>query len=1172
MGQTTLPCANVETANFHEARTSESITCGTHPAPRLYVKLLRGAAESSEPDPMTGARDISSAHPNDSHDDRSYSRRSSPASTSTSIGRPWQWIYYCSGEHRHRHFRDLVYRSIIMSRSRASTSSARSLMQDVPDPHIDRLSGQDADDAPVSLSQAVYARRAEYVVAKNVRIKIGTWNVAGYKGTENDIGGWFVDGKGVTEALAGLKINGDLDRTDLDGREGTAAQEERYAKKQSTIPRNDPGSLPGAEDVGLYALALQEVVDIGSVTEALRPYTDPTVAKRWKDSMSEALPAGYELVAEQQLLGLLLLVYAAPEIAKEVRAVSTTSVGTGLGGYMGNKGAVAVRLVLGETTRLVFVNSHLAAGTDKAALDRRNWDAQQVVARIRFDPIRGIMDLNQATGEQIGDEDFAFWVGDLNYRLEGIPGEDVRRLLMLHTRNEYDLSEASANKIEKELANATEAAKKRTEDRYSIGSTSSGSMTSSTSSTHRRNSSDTTQTAPSIVDEIAASEDPASLQATLSSLLPHDELQQQMKAGKAFHDGWREGDIRFLPTYKYDPGSVGVFDSSDKKRGPSWCDRILFRTRRDKLAYEASVRDQAEARKKDEAMKADGTDLAANDEEILYDYDPENDAADEYDEYDDAELGAVVTKEGFEDQIGLEYYAAHQRVLSSDHKPLDAVFMLKYDAVVPEKKAKIYAEVAKELDKAENEGRPDVTVVVDKHRPGDAETSDEDASRFEGVWFGDVKWAQAKHRTLTIANTSRVAAGFTFIERPVDTHQAVGIAPSWLNVKVNDEAVSSSAANSPLVHLEPGDSATIELELRIFDVHLVSELNEGARSLEDTLVLRVEDGRDHFIPIRGSWLQSSLTRSIDKLIRIPEGGIRKLQRQCPDGGQSRPSSSTAVVSEDDPVRFSAPRELFKLTEAIEELSIRVIAEWDMIHPADTDATRAPWIEHHAWPFEKESWSEQETVLFQTGLSAVCDALDEDSSIQQNLPPELPRMQRLYVLAHFMLLFLKSMPDGIITEQLWAQIEAHTIELERSKRKLTPDEEKTAIEEILAQTPSHNIAFILITSMLSRIMQEFSTAASETEAVNKALVDDMPMSPTRKAAGTLRRITHLGKSGGVVPEMPVQQQAAGAFAKVLANVIIRSSTQGGEKAKATTEKRKQQILERFLRSEVLAVSG
>ena len=186
-------------------------------------------------------------------------------------------------------------------------------------------------------------------------------------------------------------------------------------RKQPTVPEGDPGTLPGNKEIGLYVLGLQEVVDLGSVTEALRPYADSSVVTKWRDAMSQALPAGYQLVAEQQLIGHLLLIYASAEVATEVKSVSTTSVGCGVGGFMGNKGAVTARLVLGETTRLVFIDSHLSAGADKGALERRNWDAQQIIQRTRFDPIQDAMDLQQTTGEQIGDEDFAFWMGDLNY-------------------------------------------------------------------------------------------------------------------------------------------------------------------------------------------------------------------------------------------------------------------------------------------------------------------------------------------------------------------------------------------------------------------------------------------------------------------------------------------------------------------------------------------------------------------------------------------------------------------------------------------------------------------------------------------------------------------------------------------------------------------------------------
>ncbi len=119
-------------------------------------------------------------------------------------------------------------------------------------------------------------------------------------------------------------------------------------------------------------------------------------------------------------------------------------------------------------------------------------------------------------------------------------------------------------------------------------------------------------------------EDPASLQATLDSLLPHDQLLRVIKERKVFHDGWREGSITFLPSYKYDVGTVGLFDSSEKRRAPSWCDRILFRTRRDKERYHTKVKEEEEARKRDEEMKQRGLE-DAGDDDVLFDYDPDRD-------------------------------------------------------------------------------------------------------------------------------------------------------------------------------------------------------------------------------------------------------------------------------------------------------------------------------------------------------------------------------------------------------------------------------------------------------------------------------------------------------------------------------------------------------------------
>nr|CAD1820359.1 unnamed protein product [Ananas comosus var. bracteatus] len=57
-----------------------------------------------------------------------------------------------------------------------------------------------------------------------------------------------------------------------------------------------------------------------------------------------------------------------------------------------------------------------------------------------------------------------------------------------------------------------------------------------------------------------------------------DQLRAEMKAGRVFQ-GLREAQIDFPPTYKFERNQAGLsgYDSSDKKRIPAWCDRILYR-------------------------------------------------------------------------------------------------------------------------------------------------------------------------------------------------------------------------------------------------------------------------------------------------------------------------------------------------------------------------------------------------------------------------------------------------------------------------------------------------------------------------------------------------------------------------------------------------------------------
>lgn len=1015
-----------------------------------------------------------------------------------------------------------------------------------------------ADDEPlsptiistqISLSQAVWERKAEYTTSHTTRIKVGTWNVAALSGTTKDLGAWFVDGKGVSKELSGSKFSAG-DAANAMDIESPNAQEDRRTKKASTVPKNDFGALPGGEDIGIYVLGLQEIVDITSAAEALRSYSDPQPTGKWKRAVKDALPKEYQLVTEQQLIGLYLVIYASPSVAPIISSVSTSKVGTGLMGF-GNKGGIAARIILGETTRMVFVNCHLAAGTEKGSLERRNWDSAQIQSRVKFEPIYNGGGVMEEFSESIGDEDFSFWFGDLNYRLESMPGDDVRRLLMVHTQKLFKdaACHPSIGQAESELSDRVSSLSMLGKEGLRLGDDRS-------SSPLRTNGND--DSAPSFLISsdsglIDPANDPASLQTTISSLLPHDQLLLQMRTGKAFHEGWQEGPIEFLPTYKYDVGSIGEFDSSEKQRGPSWCDRILFRTRKHRVEYLQRVKEAEEVKRRDEELKKRGfDDSSLQDESVLFEYDPDTDGVqDEYDAVEDESKNSeiLVTQAGFDVRLHLDNYSSHQRVLSSDHKPLDALFTLTYDAVDPDLKMKVHQEVARELDKAENEGRPTVTVVIDHNQDNKVNIeSKADIQRFEGVNFGEVRYDCPKIRNITIANTGRVPATIGFVDRTVDPGPSGGVAPSWLKISF-DRASDNRNENPNALReytLEPGDAANVELTLHVTDVPLVRKLNDRNESLEDVLVLRIHDGRDYFLPLRGVWLQSVMGRSLDELVRIPEGGVRRLQ-----------NSRLGVHStETEGVKWSAPRELFRLTELIEELVERSMAEWGMKGKEDPP----PWEEYLGWPFAHRS-REQGNYREEQNLKAnIRESLDSESDFKLLFCAECTSIDRLEAVAETLLEFVTNLEDGIIAVEMWAAIEKQMLNREKmDQSRQTAEEERTWISELLFSAPIHSISFTFITSMLSRITNEIASSST------RPLESEREVTRSSKESSRSHRLEPSQK-----PLEQRREDYIGAYAAIFAEAIIRGTSPlttttvtAREKERKASESRKKALIELFL---------
>ena len=124
--------------------------------------------------------------------------------------------------------------------------------------------------------------------------------------------------------------------------------------------------------------------------------------------------------APLQLVGLLLCVFVREELAPHVRCVASENVKTGLGGVVGNKGAVALRFELhGES--LCFITAHLPSGSSAEKKESRNTAMRGVLRALAA----SFASASPAPLPPPLEHSGCWLLGDLNYRLT-LPGTEVR--------------------------------------------------------------------------------------------------------------------------------------------------------------------------------------------------------------------------------------------------------------------------------------------------------------------------------------------------------------------------------------------------------------------------------------------------------------------------------------------------------------------------------------------------------------------------------------------------------------------------------------------------------------------------------------------------------------------------------------------------------------------------
>ncbi|CAN8235499.1 unnamed protein product [Cochlearia groenlandica] len=121
-------------------------------------------------------------------------------------------------------------------------------------------------------------------------------------------------------------------------------------------------------------------------------------------------PAYVRLVSKQ-MVGILLTIWVKRSLRKHIQNVRVSTVGVGIMGYIGNKGAVSVSLSINQTF-FCFICTHLTAGEREVDQIKRNADVQEIHKRTVFHSVSAL-----GLPKLIFDHERIIWLGDLNYRL-----------------------------------------------------------------------------------------------------------------------------------------------------------------------------------------------------------------------------------------------------------------------------------------------------------------------------------------------------------------------------------------------------------------------------------------------------------------------------------------------------------------------------------------------------------------------------------------------------------------------------------------------------------------------------------------------------------------------------------------------------------------------------------
>ncbi|KZS88555.1 DNase I-like protein [Sistotremastrum niveocremeum HHB9708] len=241
-------------------------------------------------------------------------------------------------------------------------------------------------------------------------------------------------------------------------------------------------------------------------------------------------------------------------------------------------------------------------------------------------------------------------------------------------------------------------------------------------------------------------------------------------------------------------------------------------------------------------------------------------------------------------------YNSHPDVMMSDHKPISAEFSITTHRINETKQASVLADI---LSKTKGTQIPEARQAEDDDRRSIPRLRLSPST----IEVGDIRYDEPKEAVLTLENIGQTACAWRIIPKSMEG----AAAPDWLSVTPTFGMVP------------PNSSCNVHVKIHV-NAQNARALNEGVSILDETVILHVVGGQDHFLQVCGNYQGTCFGNDLNWLVRLP----------CPVREFAKDRNQWKLLPENG--ALSCPRELGRLLEWL--MSNAVTVDDLCIQPGD----------------------------------------------------------------------------------------------------------------------------------------------------------------------------------------------------------------------------------------------